>query len=148
MVYCQLQLKKHISTKFYVKFESSHLRKDIWKWRLQKRRPSCLGLNVLTITHRLHRRIWSIKACTIAANGRTGSRLNVKTVFLEISIIKISYTGKTTSLYWDGPCRYEAITWTNVDLQSTRSSGIFPGYSLFEYLRYQSQIVFPYGTMS
>ena len=32
--------------KFYLKVKSSHLRKCIWKCRLQKWCPFCLGLNV------------------------------------------------------------------------------------------------------
>ena len=47
-VYFQSDTKGHVSMKFYLKFKRFHLWKRIWKCRLQKWGPSCLGLNVLT----------------------------------------------------------------------------------------------------
>ena len=49
MVCCQLDPEEHISMKFYLKFKSFHSRKCIWKCCLQKWRPSCLSLNVLSL---------------------------------------------------------------------------------------------------
>ena len=39
MVYCQIDLKEHISMKFYLKFKSFHSRKCIWKCCLPKCSP-------------------------------------------------------------------------------------------------------------
>ena len=47
MVCCQLHPKEYVSIKFYLKLKSFHSRKCIWRCRLQKWRPSCLGLHVL-----------------------------------------------------------------------------------------------------
>ena len=46
MIYCQLDPKEHISMKLYLKFKSFPSRKYMWKCRLQKLQPCCLGLNV------------------------------------------------------------------------------------------------------
>ena len=46
--YCKLDPWEEIPMKSELKYKNFHSRKCIWKCRLQKWRPSCLGLNVLT----------------------------------------------------------------------------------------------------
>ena len=53
IVRCQLDPREHISMTFYLRFKGFHSRKCIGTCRLQKWRPSCLGLNVLINVYRL-----------------------------------------------------------------------------------------------
>ena len=45
LVYCQLNLWKHF--KFESRYNNFHWWKCVWRFRLQKRRPFCLGLDAL-----------------------------------------------------------------------------------------------------
>ena len=48
--YCALDLKKHMSVRFYLRFWSFHSEKCTWKCRLPEWRPCCPGGNKLIIS--------------------------------------------------------------------------------------------------
>ena len=124
MVHCYLDPKKHILMKFYLKFKSSHSRKCIWRCRLQKWWPSCLGLDVLNL------RLLYYIVVSGYMNESPGTFLFHRLVQHNFEIIAMDSEGNQTYTFTKSGNHSSYLSWPRCDtgLNHYASERCRPGY--------------------